>query len=290
MSSSAKSTMARNTEVLALKMSAKRLPRPLLEAARRTLHGLLGFQRFNAIYGELPPYTPADFSRTFLDAMRVHVELAGLPIDAIPAAGSLIVIANHPFGLIEGMALDALLLARRPDVTGMVTYRLAAIPEYRDRLIFVDPQRKRHRRKLNAQGWRRSFQWLARGGALVLFPAGRVAGFQWRRMSIADQPWSSHVAAIARRTRAPVLPVYFHGHNGWAFQLATTLGPSALQDLLLVGEFTNKCGLALRATVGRLIEPDELSRFATDGEVIGFFRQETERLARSPPDRVKAAP
>ena len=278
MTSPAPSSMARSTQVLSIKMSAKRLPPATIAAVNRAVQGLLGFDRFNEIYSRLPPCEPYDFSRTFLEAMQVRVEWTGQPIETIPTAGPLITIANHPFGLIEGMALGALLGSRRPDVTTMATHLLAGIPEYRD-LILVDPERKGRRRMQNVRGWLRSFEWLAKGGALTLFPAGRVARFQWRRGSIADEPWSAHVAMLARRSQAPVLPVYFHGHNGFAFQLAGMLYPP-LQELLLVGEVVNKRGRTLHATIGRLIEPSELSAFATNQKAIDFLRQETERLAR----------
>ena len=270
---------SRATKVLSIKASSKRLPRPLSEAARRCFNLLLGFEAFNAIYSRLPPCEAIDLSRNFLDAMKVRVELDGEPRDIIPATGPLVVIANHPFGLIEGMVLDALLLSVRPDVTGMAVHLLAAIPEWRDRWIFVDPLRSKRKRKLNARGWRLAFQWVGRGGAMGVFPAGRVARFQWRRWAVADQPWSPHIAALARRTGAPVLPLYFHGRNSWAFQLAGILCPP-LQNLCLVREITNKRGWTLRATLGRLIQPRELARFSTDGEAIAFLRHETEKLGR----------
>jgi putative hemolysin len=271
---------SRNPEVLRLGLSSKPLPRPLREAARRHFQWLLGFQRFNAGYSQLPPCEPADFSRMLLEAMRVRVEFSGRPIDTIPATGPLIVIANHPFGMVEGVALDAMLLSRRPDVALMVFHLLASIPEYQDRWIFVDPLRGRNRRNLNVRAWHQSYRLLVRGGALAVFPAGRVARFQWRRLSIADRPWSPDIAALARRTDAPVLPVYFHGRNSWTFQLAGMFCPP-LQNLLLIGEATKKRGWTLRATIGRLIQPGELSRFTTNEEVIGFLRRETEMLARS---------
>ena len=134
-------------------------------------------------------------------------------------------VANHPFGFIEGIALDAMLLRRRRDVTMMSIYVFGTIPELYERYTFVDPASSRRKRKLNPRGLRQSFQWLARGGTLGVFPAGRLARFQWRRMRIADQPWSPHIAAIARRTKTPVLPVYFHGRSNWFFQLIGALSP-----------------------------------------------------------------
>jgi putative hemolysin len=270
----------RSAQILAVNLSKKGLPRPLAEAATPYLHRLLGFEQFNLVYSQLPQCDPEDFSRTFLDALRVRIELDGQPPDTIPTDGSLIVIANHPLGLLDGMMLDALLRSVRPDVTLMAHNLIAAIPEYRDWWLFVGRPRSRSKRTLSVRSLRQSFQWLARGGALVVFPAGRVSCFQWRRWSVADQPWSSHIAAVARRTGAPVLPVYLHGPSSWVFQLAGIFLP-LLQNVRAIGAVSNYRNQTLHATIGRLIQPGELSGFVTDDEAIAFLRQETERLARS---------
>jgi putative hemolysin len=268
----------RMTHVLAIDLSRKRLPRPLTEAATRSLRWLLGFEQFNAVYRGLPPCEAEDFSRTFLDALGVRIEVTGQPRDTIPASGPLIVIANHPCGLLDGMVLEALLRSVRSDVTLMMIHLFAMIPEYRDRFISVGRRRSRSKRKLSERGWRRSFQWLVRGGALVVFPAGRVSRFQWRRRAVADQPWSLHIATFARRTGSPVLPVYLHGRGSWGFQLAGIVFP-LLQNIRAMGAVSGYRGQTLHATIGRLIQPSELAGFATDDEAIAFLRHATESLA-----------
>src|ERR1700677_1918790 len=134
--------MIRNSQVFALKLSARRVPRPLLEITRRTLEKLMGFRKFNAIYAGMPACAAAEFPREFLEAMQIKVTFTGLSPDEIPATGPLIVVANHPTGLIEGLALDAMLLRRRPDVTVMTNYIFGSIPELQERYVFVDPQRR----------------------------------------------------------------------------------------------------------------------------------------------------
>lgn len=270
--------MARNRQVFALKLSAKQLPRGLVDAARRTLDRVMGFPKFNAIYAELPLCDGIDFSRTFLEAMQIRVIFDGADRDAIPATGSLLVVANHPFGFIEGIALDSLLVKRRTDVALMAMYVFAVIPELRERWIFVDPERSRRKRHLNPEGLRQASDWLARGGTLAVFPAGRVAHFSWRRMRVADRRWSARIAAIARQTRTRILPVYFHGHNNWFFQLVGMMHPR-LQHLLFVREITNKRGRTLRATIGPLIEPSELAHFTSDIDAIEFLRQRCRALS-----------
>jgi putative hemolysin len=269
----------RDKHVLRLNVSERRLPHMLQEPMRRCVHCLIDFQNFNSFYSELPPCAAADFSRSFLDALRVRVELTGHSPKTITANGPLIVVANHPLGLIDVMALDALMKSIRSDVSVMAVYLYASIPEYRDRFIFVGPRGNRRKRKYSVRGWRQSFRWIARGGVLIVFPASRVARFHWRSLCVADEPWSRHIAALARRTNAPVLPVYLGGVSGWGFQLAGILFP-LLQNLRAIGSITSHRGRTLSVVVGRLIQPGDLSRFNTDEEATAFLRNETEMLAR----------
>ena len=271
--------MTRNSQTFTFKASAKWMPPAMQQRLQRVLGRLLGFHEFNAFYAALPPCTAAGFPEKFLEAMSINVVVDGMPADTIPATGPLIVVANHPFGFVEGLALDALLLRRRPDVTMMSIYIFGTIPELQERYTFVDPAKSRRRKNLNPQGWRQSLLWLKRGGVLGIFPAGGVARFQCSRMRTTDRTWSPHIAAIARRTKTPVLPVWFHGSNNWWFHLAGILHPR-LQDLLFVREIMNKRGRTLRATIGPVIGPGQLARFASVSEATAFLRNETEKLAR----------
>jgi len=247
--------MARNSQVFALKVSARWLPRALTGMIRRSAEKLMGFPEFNSTYAGMAACTAAEFPQKFLEVMEVGVKVDGMGEEAIPATGPLIVVANHPFGSIEGIALDAMLLRRRGDVTMMCIYVFGAIPELHERYTFVDPARRRRKRKLNPQGWRQAFQWIARGGALGVFPAGRVARFQWRGMRVAEQPWSAHI------------------------QLAGMVHPR-LTDVLFVREITNKRGRTLRATIGAVIGPERLVGFESDEEATEFLWRETEKLGK----------
>jgi putative hemolysin len=270
----------RNPQVFSVKMRMQGLPRSVLKGVKQAIDRLLGFDRFNTFYRGLPACEPLDFSRTFLEAMNVRLDFARLPADTIPASGPLLVVANHAFGVFDGFLLDALLLSRRPDVRLMAIYHLAAIPEWRDRFIWVDQKSGRRSRQLNMQSWRKCFHWLSQGGALAIFPAGRVARFELRHLSVTERPWNSHIGAMARRANVPVLPVFFEGHNAWPYQLAGFLCPP-LQDLLLVNEAANKQGWRLRVSIGPLIQPNEFSNFATDEAATQFMRQRVAML--SPP-------
>jgi putative hemolysin len=270
--------LPRSAEILVVNLRKKGLPRALAEMATPHVHRLLGFDQFNRVYGELPGCAPEEFSRTFLEALNVRIELDGAPLQAIPPTGPLAVVANHPLGLLDGMVLDAVLRSVRPDVAVMAHSLMAAIPEYQDRWFFVGRAGSRSKRTLTMRSLRRSMQWLAGGDALVVFPAGRVSRFYWSRLSVADRTWSPHIASMALQTGAPVLPVYLHGARNRTSQLLGAFLP-LLQNVRAIGAVAVYRGCTLRATIGTLIQPAELSGFATDDEAIKFLQGRTEQLA-----------
>ncbi|MEQ1841004.1 MAG: hypothetical protein ABL994_11375 [Verrucomicrobiales bacterium] len=270
--------VGRPAHLLALRVSAKRLPGVIVHFARSVFERLLGFTQFNAIYHQLPCCDAAEFPQAYLDAISVKVEWDGQPADSIPATEALIVVSNHPYGLIEAMAIDSLILSRRGDTTAMASWLFQAIPEIRDRSISVGSRGSRRHRERSVRGWRETFQWLKKGGSLLIFPGSRVSRFHWRSLSIKDESWSAHVGGLARRTGAPVLPFYIYGRNSWLFQLAGALSPT-LQDFLVIREATNKRGWKLRGTIGKIIPPESIAACSSDEEAIALLRRETEKLA-----------
>jgi putative hemolysin len=104
----------------------------------------------------------------------------------IPTSGPTIVVANHPFGAIEGMVLTELLSRVRPDVRTMANYLLGAIPELRDRLILVDPFGGEGAARSNIRPMKEAIEWLRGGGMLAMFPAGEVSSFRIGSGGITD--------------------------------------------------------------------------------------------------------
>jgi putative hemolysin len=241
---------------------------------------LFGFERFNALYRRLPPGPAVSLSPALVDDLAVVLETDGAPLDLVPRHGPVVFVANHPHGLIDGFALDALLTPVRPDAMLMAVYALGDIPEYSGRLVLVDPQKRRSRQRQNRRGWLKAQRLLADGGALVVFPAGGVSRFQWRRLPVEDQAWSPHIAAFARRTGATVVPIYIHGRNGWLFQLIGAITPR-LQTLFVFGELPRMRGRTLCLTIGQPIPASSWSQLPDDAATIAFFRKQTEMLARA---------
>ena len=163
--------------------------------------------------------------RRMLELLGVDYHVAAGELERIPRSGPVVVTANHPFGLLDGAILAAILTRARPDVRILTNSMLAAIPELRDLCIFVDPFGERCSVGANAGALRESVAWLRKGGLLAAFPAGEVAHLNFRDGTTVDPPWNLTIARLARLSGSAALPVFFRGSNSMAFQLAGVVDP-----------------------------------------------------------------
>ena len=209
-----------------------------------------------------------------LDILEVGAEVSSSDRKRIPTKGPLVVVSNHPFGGLEGLLLGSILLQVRPDLKIMGNYLLKRIAGIRDSIIAVDPFQTKTAAKANMRGLKEALGHIRSGGVLQVFPAGEVASFSLARRRVIDAPWSPHVAAIVRRTRASVLPVYFPGRNSLFFQLLGLVHP-LLRTALLPRELMNKRNTRVKVFVGRPIPWRKLQRFESDQALIDHLRFST---------------
>lgn len=274
-------------------------PSPLLslfESAPRSgvaavLQKMLAVDRLNAFY-EAARRTPdgRPFFNRLLETMGVEPQVSAQDLERIPKTGRALVVANHPFGLIEGIVLAAVLEQARPDARILTNFLLARFPEAHDVCIFVDPFGGEDSIQANRQGMKDCLEWLTRReGLLAAFPAGEVSHFDPRRRAILDPPWNSNVARLARRSAAPVIPLYFDGANGPLFQLLGMLHPR-LRTALLPHEFVNKQDRPVRLRIGSPVPSKRLAEFETDEEATAYLRHRTYLLAHRRDVREEAKP
>ncbi|MFZ0614563.1 MAG: GNAT family N-acyltransferase [Desulfobacterales bacterium] len=253
--------------------------RRLAAVIQPAVEPLLHLERMNRCYGSYCAAleackTPGDMFRGVLAALEVGYDLNPDELLNIPARGPLVVVANHPFGGIEGAVLGAVLLKVRPDLRILANYLLKRVDGIGETIIPVDPFDAPGSARQNRKGLKAAVAWLKAGGVLAMFPAGEVAHFRWNRWRVADPVWSPHVAAIARRTGATVLPVFFPGRNSLLFQLLGTLHPR-LRTALLPREVMNKAGRRIRLFVGKPIPRQVMKKYDSDAALTNYLRSRT---------------
>jgi putative hemolysin len=209
-----------------------------------------------------------------LHSLNVAYEVSPEDLANIPTSGPLVVVANHPYGGIEGVILAALLHSVRTDVKVMANRVLCFFPGLRKSLIPVDPFGTQASATSNARGLKAAIEWVRKGGALAVFPAGEVAHVDMNQLAITDPAWHEAAAAIIRRTSAAAIPVYFAGSNGPLFQLLGMVHP-LLRTVLLPSELLNKRNRVFKVRVGHPLPYGRLIAFADDAEMTAYLRWRT---------------
>jgi putative hemolysin len=216
---------------------------------------------------------------TLLSEMRVDLRIANNDQQRIPTSGPVVVVANHPYGMLDGAILTVLLTRVRPDVKILTNFYLSDVPELQQHCIFVDPFHTDRSVESNRQALRQSLAWLRQGGMLAIFPAGEVSQWQMPAAQIADPVWNDTAVRLIRKSGASALPVYFCGHNSVGFQLFGMIHPK-LRTAFLLQEFLQQEGKAVEVRVGSEISPDAITGIAEDREATEYLRWRTYLLAR----------
>ncbi len=262
-----------------------RLKKPLWILAEQ----LLGLRRCQQLYDRVSAeHSELPFAEQALKTLNVRYQLNNHERARIPACGPCILIANHPFGGIEGLILMELLEKQRPDFKVMANAMLSRIPQLRDRLINVDPFGGSDAARTNLMPLRHSLKWLKQGGVLVIFPAGEVASRQ-SSGEITDPAWSSTLPRLVRRSKAPVLPVFFPGENGALFQWAGRIHPR-LRTALLPRMVLNKTGQILPLRIGNLLPAKKLAAFSSNQALNDYLRLRTYSLNLAGETSVETTP
>ena len=275
----------RKPDTRVFKIEPGRIANPLVRAGVGLTRGLiehtLCFPALNQIYADTtaPGGDPSlSFARRALQAINVTWKVNAPCEQPVPATGPVVLVANHPFGGIEGVVLLALMERYRPDFKVMANYLLSTMPAARDFFIFVDPFGRRQSVAANLRPIKECMSWLRQGHSLGVFPAGEVSSVDIHTGQVRDPAWSTSIAAIVRRTQATVVPVFFSGQNSPLFNMMGLIHPR-LRTIMLPKQLLNKRGRELSVQIGQAIPWKEMEEYASDEQLIQYLRLRTYILA-----------
>jgi len=237
-------------------------------------HALL-FDRIDRLVASVSPTANAqEFFDGVLERLNVTYTVREQDLSRIPSSGPVVVVSNHPFGLIDPIVLTTLLLRIRPDTKTLTNRLLEKIPDLRDVCIFVDPFGRESSLRSNIKPLKETLRTLADGGLVIVFPAGEVASANLRHWKVEEPPWSDTVARIIRASKATVVPVYFRGTNTALFHAVGFVHPR-LRTALLPRELFTKRGHSIKLAIGNPVPWRRLADFPSDSALIQHLRERT---------------
>lgn len=174
----------------------------------------------------------------------------------LPSDGACIVIANHPTGLADGLAVFQAIRDRRPDHIFLANAdALRVIPKGEDIIIPVEwVQNKRNLAKTRTTLVKMR-QAIKDRKVIVIFPSGRLAQMRWH--GLVDQDWESSAAMVAKKYSVPVVPLRIQARNSSLYYLVSRIS-AELRDVTLFREMLNKKHRLFRLTFGEVISPESL--------------------------------
>jgi putative hemolysin len=255
----------------------------------RTIEAVTGQPKIRRIYQR---YTkrrrpPQLFWADALASLKLTIRSNRTPAECIPRSGPLVMIANHPFGVVDGIILCWMAAQIRDDYQIMTHRVLHQAPEIRDHILPVDFSGTRAAQESNVASRQAARELLARGGLLVVFPSGGVALshglLNGLRGKAIDLEWKVLAAGLVLGSKADVLPMFFYGQNSRLYQIAGNLRQT-LKLSLLFHEVANKIGKTIDLRVGDLIPNATLQAIGDRQKVIDFLRETTHGLGRLAPE------
>lgn len=223
-----------------------------------------------------------DFWEVMAARYRLWLDIIGGSLDDIPREGPLVLISNHPYGILDGLMLGLILSRTRGDFR-ILAHRVFRKAEELERVILpISFDETSEARAVNIETRRLAVGYLANGGAIGIFPGGTVSTALRPFGRPMDPSWRRFTARLIAKSGATVVPIFFDGHNSRLFQVASHLHQT-LRVALLVSEFRMRIGAPVRVAIGRPLNPAEIAARAGDARgLMDFLRAETYRLSPAP--------
>ena len=246
-------------EELIAERAPKLLAKPrLFKAIKPALYKMLAYDSAVEMVDKVGPLTGREAFTQVTDNIRPRTEVQDM--SNLPETGACIIIANHPTGLADGIAVFQAIRERRPDHVYLANAdALRVIPKCKDLIIPVEwvKSKRTHAKARNTLLAVKAA--LKEERCVVIFPSGALATLSWR--GLVDRPWQSSAAMLARKYKAPIIPLKIKARNSVLYYVLSAIS-GELRDITLFYELLNKKGQNFKLKFGTTIPPEEIEKNA----------------------------
>ncbi len=225
----------------------------------------------------------ADFWDVMVARYGLSLNIVGGTLASIPREGPLVLVSNHPYGILDGLMMGHILSRVRGGEFRILANRVFRKAQDLDRVILpVSFDETREARATNLDTRRIALDYLKNGGAIGVFPGGTVSTSVRPFSRPMDPGWRSFTSRMITRSEAAVVPIFFEGANSRLFQIASHLH-NTLRMALLINEFKRRVDEPVNIVVGDPIPAADIAGFKNDAKaMMDFLRAQTYALSPTP--------
>ena len=241
---------------------------------------LLGRNKIEAVYNNLKDeqFNLTTFFSSALKETKITAKYDLEKLQAVPKTGPLMFVANHPFGVVDGIVLCDMALRVRSDLRIMLHSLLCQDSQLAQFFLPIDFQETKQALKTNIRSKQLALEFLSQDIPVLIFPSGMVStadkfGFG----TVRDAPWTTFAAKIIREARATVIPIFFHGQNSRKFHVASHIG-EPFRMAMLVHEAINKFGKTVEIEIGEPLTWERLADRGGRQQLTDYLYQQVQSL------------
>lgn len=239
----------------------------------KILMHLLSFHKINDLYENVSQKHGIESIDAIIKYLNVTLDFDENDLKKLPADGSFITVSNHPFGGIDGILLIKLISMARGDHKVIANFLLKKVEPISDFFLAVNPFENMPEAGSSIAGLKTAIDHLHKGGVLSLFPAGEVST-NYTSSLISDREWLVSALRFIKKSKVPIVPVYFHGTNSRLFHLLGRIHPS-LRTAKLPSELINKRNRTIKVRIGNPISVKEQEEFTDIHQFGRYLRAKT---------------
>jgi putative hemolysin len=223
-----------------------------------------------------------DFWQVIVERYGLSLDIRGGSINCIPKTGPLILVANHPYGILDGVMLSYILSVVRGDFRVLAHEVFQKSKALETAILPIKFDATKDAVRENLQTRKKALRFLAKGGAIGVFPGGTVSTARTAFARPIDPSWRSFTARMILKSNAAVVPIFFDGHNSRLFQMVSRMH-STLRLGLLMKEFHKRIDRPVRVVIGQPIPQAEMQNRSDDARALmDFLRKSTYDLSPKP--------
>ena len=247
-----------------------------------TLERFMGWRKVESIYQQVKkkPFSIDGFIKNAFRIANIDHQFDKNQLAKIPETGPLVFVANHPFGVIDGIALCDLAVQTRGEFRILIHSIMCQDKDLARYFLPVDFSNTKKAIKNNIRSKRIAKDSLLTGVPLLVFPSGFVATAGGLGLGkVIESPWTTFAAKMIRDTKATVVPVYFEGQNSRVFHIASHLS-DALRSLALLNEVTKRFDKPVHTTIGEPLNWETLNSVGDRKALTQFLYDRVQELKR----------